>query len=250
MKLTKLRPLICLLALNLIVACSTFDRVALPTAKNMPGDGPAKNDETAPINQQELDPLVVKVQQLRAKPNLYQLNKVSVSSQVRQQFKHAITLKQQGEFDAAISEFEKLSTQYPRLSGTWLQLADLSLLQAKPSEQSRANEQAIALLEKAVNINPHNYFAHNRLGGLLRQQGQFAKADAHYQKAIASWPAFAQAYLNQGILFDLYIGDKQRALEKYQLYQALLEDSDRKVKGWIADLTRQIAAEQQEVAQQ
>ena len=52
--------------------------------------------------------------------------------------------------------------------------------------------------------------------------------------------AFSQAYLNRGILYDLYLGEKSLALNDYELYQALSNDESRQLKGWIIDLQRQI----------
>ena len=47
------------------------------------------------------------------------------------------------------------------------------------------------------------------------------------------------------ILYDLYLGKKNQALEHYHLYQALLAQPDRQVSGWIADVTRQLASSEQ-----
>ena len=87
--------------------------------------------------------------------------------------------------------------------------------------------------------------AHNELALILRQQGQFHQALNHYELALKSWPAFAQGYLNRGILYDLYMGKKSLALADYELYQALSNDGSRQLKGWIIDLQRQIKKAQQ-----
>jgi lipoprotein NlpI len=79
----------------------------------------------------------------------------------------------------------------------------------------------------------------------LRHQGQFQQALSHYELAIKSWPAFEQAYINRGILYDLYMGEKSLALADYELYQALSNDDSRQLKGWIIDLQRQIKSAQQ-----
>jgi tetratricopeptide (TPR) repeat protein len=244
MRSIKLRLLLFFAGLSLLGACSTFDRPAQ--------NANASNDEA--VQQEgptaESDPVAAKALQLRGEPNLYQLNKALIPAQAKEQFKQALALKRQGKLSEAQGLFLRLSELYPTLSGPWLQLADLSLLQAKNTKQASAQGVALKLLEKALLLNPENYFAHNRLAALLRQQGQFKQAEVHYQKAIASWPGFAEVYLNRGILYDLYLGDKQQALEHYQLYQALIDAPERRVKGWIADLARQINAAQQEVVKQ
>lgn len=93
-------------------------------------------------------------------------------------------------------------------------------------------------------VNQHNYFAHNRLALVFRELGEFEQAEQHYQYAIASWPAYDNSYLNLGILYDLYMGKKQQALPNYELYQALQDKPVRQVRGWIADLKRQLAKAQ------
>jgi tetratricopeptide (TPR) repeat protein len=246
MTFIKLRSLILVASISLLSACSTFEGVLQEAASNVANEKGIEHVEPMP----ELDPLTLKAMQLREQPNQYQLNKTGTPVQAKHQFKQALALKRQGKLNEAQKQFLHLSEGYPALSGPWLQLADLSLLQAKPTEQVSARDLAVKQLEKALSLNPHNYFAHNRLAALLRQQGQFKQAELHYQKATASWPGFAEAYLNKGILYDLYLGNKKQALENYQLYQALVEESDRRVKGWIADLGRQIKSEQQEVAKQ
>lgn len=246
MTFIKLRQVVFFASISLLAACSTFERPAQNTVIKVSNDGPIQHEQSVPA----LDPLTVKALQLHGEPNQYQLNKTVIPAQAKEQFKQALALKQQGKLNEAQELFLQLSKRYTTLSGPWLQLADLSLLEAKDGEQSSARELAAKQLEKALVLNPHNYFAHNRLAALLRRQGQFKQAEMHYQRAIASWPGFAEAYLNKGILYDLYIGDKPQALENYQLYQVLIDEPDRKVKGWIADLGRQIKVEQQEVAKQ
>jgi tetratricopeptide (TPR) repeat protein len=100
-------------------------------------------------------------------------------------------------------------------------------------------------LNNAISANPLNYLAHNEFALVLRQQGQFQQALNHYELAIKSWPAFAEGYLNRGILYDLYMGRKSLALVDYELYQALSDDNSRQLKGWIIDLKRQIKSGQQ-----
>jgi hypothetical protein len=42
--------------------------------------------------------------------------------------------------------------------------------------------------------------------------------------------------LNLGILYDLYLGDTQRALEQYARYLSLFPNGDPTVSKWVADL--------------
>ncbi|MFT7175684.1 MAG: hypothetical protein ACJAUG_001685 [Halioglobus sp.] len=47
---------------------------------------------------------------------------------------------------------------------------------------------------------------------------------------------------NLGILYDVYLGEKIKALRHFNRYQTLTGGADRKVKGWIVDLQRQLPA--------
>lgn len=195
-----------------------------------------------------LTPMQSKVKTLQAMPNLYlqQANErqSALSSQTLNQFQAALLLKQQGEYSQARDKFMILSEQHPDLSGAWLQLALLVNEQEKGDTEQRLKDMS-KYLNQAISVNPLNYLAHNELALVLRQQGQFQNALNHYELALKSWPAFAEGYLNRGILYDLYMGKKSLALADYELYQALSNDDSRQLKGWIIDLQRQIKSAQQ-----
>lgn len=208
-------------------------------------DTPAVSTDTD--QKETLLPIQKQALALKAQVNLYknqakQLSAI-VSAQTREQFEQAMLLKQQGKLSDAKQGFLAIAQHTVDLSGVWLQLALINKQQsAKDSAVSEGSlTERIGYLNKAISANQHNYYAHNELAQALRQQGQFQQALTHYQLAIKSWPAFAEAYLNRGILYDLYLGEKQLALLDYQLYQALSEQESRQVKGWIIDLQRQIS---------
>ena len=93
---------------------------------------------------------------------------------------------------------------------------------------------------QAIEANAANQEAYNQLALLQRKQGEFKKAEASYQQAIGIWPAYPAIRLNLGILYELYLGDLGKALQQYNIYQSLLPEPDRRVKGWISDLKRRL----------
>lgn len=196
---------------------------------------------TSEVAIEPLTPMQIKVKALQVLPNLYkaQASKNKSNTQALSQFEAALLLKQQGQFSEARDKFVALSEQYPDLSGIWLQLA-LLIKQQNISDPEQKHKDMTSYLYNAISANPLNYLAHNELALVLRQQGQFQQALSHYELALKSWPAFAQGYLNRGILYDLYMGKKSLALADYEFYQALSNDSSRQLKGWIIDLQRQI----------
>lgn len=219
------------LSLALLNSCSSL----LPVSETPP------NINTSEAPPEPLTPLQTKAKALQAQPNLYQRqgSEHQVSAQTLRQFQGALALKQQGQFSQAREVLMTLSEQYPDLSGIWLQLALLIKEQYQDDIEPR-HEDITRYLNNAISVNPLNYQAHNELALILRQQGQFQQALSHYELALKSWPAFAPAYLNRGILYDLYLGKKSMALADYELYKVLSNDNSRQVKGWIMDVQRQI----------
>ena len=82
--------------------------------------------------------------------------------------------------------------------------------------------------------------AHNHLGVLQRQRGEFNEARDRYQRAIAIDSGYASAHLNLGILFDIYLQDLEQALRHYQKYQSLVSQQDTQVANWIVDIQRRL----------
>lgn len=228
-----------LFAILLLSGCSTLDRFntePVQAASDTPNDTEQQVPQLTPFEQQMVD--------IKAKPNQYMLAQPSATAGMRHEYNLALQAKRDGEYTRAIPLFEQMTLLYPQLSGPWVQLGDISLSIEQDEDQALAN--AYSHFYKATQVNPHNYLARNRLAAVLRQQGRFNEAEAEYKKALESWPGFANGYKNLGILYDLYIGNKQSALDNYKIYQALQEKPERKMRGWIADLTRQIDNQQRD----
>jgi Flp pilus assembly protein TadD len=133
-----------------------------------------------------------------------------------------------GRNDEAERQLKALAQSNPELGGVH---ANLGVLY----RQAGKLPDAVAALEKAVQASPRQAAFHNQLGITYRQQGQFVKAREAYEKAIALDAAYASPVLNLGILNDLYLQDRKRALVLYDQYLALA-GSDAAVTKWVADL--------------
>ena len=127
--------------------------------------------------------------------------------------------------------------------------------QAMKSEnnQAESNSQGIPTLHPFGDVekNENNYLALNRLGVMARKEGQFTKAERLYLDAIDAWPGNPASYYNLGILYDLYMGKKKKALKNYEKYAALINNpligevdkkASKEIARWIADLRRQLPA--------
>lgn len=248
--------LLVLLAVLATSGCSSIDSVFSSPEENSSVDSPRETVKTeqaladpSQATVAELDPMEQKLLYLRAQPNLYLSGQSPVSGSSAALFKQALQAKHKNP-DIAQKLLLTLTQTQPGLSGPWVQLGDIDMqafAALKPSQwdqkQTLLND-AKSNYQKAVAVNQHNYFAHNRLARVFRELGEFEQAEQHYQYAIASWPAYDNSYLNLGILYDLYMGKKQQALPNYELYQALQDKPVRQVRGWIADLKRQLAKAQ------
>ena len=247
-----INPLALLLLTALVSGCASlnFGSDTPVSGDSAAAKSPDSTAQTEPAIEPEvvLTPLQQKAADLRARPNLYLANPVAVPQTLRTLYSRAIEAKQQGELDKAEVMLNQITEQAPNLSGPWLHLGDIAVAKTDPQDDSKdgkqARETAIKLYQRAIEANPYNYFAHNRLAVQFRDAGLFNQAQRHYQQAIDSWPGYATAYLNLGILYDLYLNNKRQALIQYETYQLLQDEPERKVSGWIADLSRQLQQSQ------
>ncbi|GAB2513557.1 tetratricopeptide repeat protein [Microbulbifer agarilyticus] len=166
-------------------------------------------------------------------PNPYLSEAPGVPSGAQQALANARGYFEQQQFAAAETELQQVVSQWPALSGAWLNLAKVQLKLEQP-------EHAEQSLQQAVTANAKNVFAWNSLGVLLRDQGRFDEARDAYQSALSQWPDFAIGHRNLGILFDLYLHKPEQALHHYREAQALEAEEDRMLKGWIMDLERRL----------
>lgn len=138
-----------------------------------------------------------------------------------------------GEWLAAREMAQELILAHPMLAEAYANMGSIQV-QLKDTEKA---EQAWL---KALQVRPGWAAVSNRLGIFYRQQGRFDEALAMYQQALASDESYASAHRNIAILYELYRGEQQKALQHYRRYQQLLGGEDRQVKMWIVDLERRI----------
>ncbi len=157
----------------------------------------------------------------------------AVPEQIQQEFDAALAKVTSGDDAAAMRQLEAFIEQYPTYSAAYVNLAIVYERQKQP-------EQALWLLNKAIDVDPAAVEAMNHLGVISRRQGDFAAAEAHWQRATAADPTYPYAWYNLGVLCELYKQDFPAALDNYRRYQALTDgaDADPAVARWIEDLER------------
>jgi tetratricopeptide (TPR) repeat protein len=148
-------------------------------------------------------------------------------------FEAAVADIREGRYQDAEIVLLGITSDQPELAGPWINLGQVYVALNQPEEARRAFEAAAA-------ANPWNCIAHNELGLLSRQHGDFEAAEQHYLNCLSRVPDDPAANLNLGILYELYLGRLPEALDHYRQYQAHAAEPDRRVRGWVVDLERRL----------
>lgn len=178
-----------------------------------------------------LDELATIQQQNHTTRNPYLMDRQPVANQAQLEFDQAVADMRAKRWSQAVASLTQLVDEYPELSGPWLNLGISYVAIEQPA-------QADAAFQQAIEVNPKNLNAYNRLAALKRRAGDFSTAEALYLKALSIWPDHANSHLNLGVLYDVYMGKFEQAAIQYQAYQALQDEPNRRVAGWLMDLER------------
>jgi tetratricopeptide (TPR) repeat protein len=110
------------------------------------------------------------------------------------------------------------------------------LIAASTSLAAGRDDEARAVLEEALRLDPANATAANRLGIAQRHLGRFAAARTSYERAIAIDPAQTAPRRNLAILLDLYMNQPAAALPHYEKSLELAGGSDKELQAWLVEL--------------
>lgn len=158
------------------------------------------------------------------------------SQDARARFDVALKLMQSGDRLAARDAFLQLSRDYPALSGP---LTNLGILHAQLGQRG----EAMSTLARATSVNPKNAVAHNWLGSLYREGGDFPRAEAAYRAAIAAQSDYAAAHRNLGILYEVSLRRPVDALPHYREAQRFAAKPSPIVSAWIQDLEQRVGVD-------
>jgi len=153
---------------------------------------------------------------------------VRVSGQVRGDFKKAMRLLEQEEYEAGVALLEKVTEAAPHVTTAHI---NLGMAYGRIDDLERAE----ASIKRALELNSRHPAAHNELGIVYRRMGRFEEARESYERALAVYPGFHFARRNLAILCDVYLADVSCAIEQYELYTQAVPD-DGSAAMWIADL--------------
>ncbi|MDO6565568.1 hypothetical protein Q4561_00720 [Alteromonas sp. 1_MG-2023] len=229
------------------------DDTSRTTSGALTNKEPNKGPDEIPNESPDEKPLIESVDKatalkLRQSPNRYLSTRGVLSKNQDLAFQHAVAQFHHGNLVEATTLLQPLLHSPDAPSFLYVLMGDIAM---------RANDKqaAVANYENALKQNQYNYFALNRMGMQARENGHFENAEAYYLSALEAWPGNEAAYYNLGILYDLYVGDKAKALSQYETYFALVSnpksgDVDKKqarqIQRWIADLGRQLVSANKE----
>ncbi|MDJ0719776.1 MAG: tetratricopeptide repeat protein [Prochloraceae cyanobacterium] len=141
----------------------------------------------------------------------------------------AIALAEQEKIDEAIALFQKAQKLSPEIDlnpkteeietdpeAVAKQLAATVMLQqARRLVNNEEIEKALALYNKAIELNPKYTDAYNERANIFYEQNKWDKALAGYNKAIESDSNYVYAYFNRGLVYKI-LGRKDLARESWQ----------------------------------
>jgi TolA-binding protein len=123
----------------------------------------------------------------------------------------------------------------------WVKDSFLSLAELLPARYGKREAESIEDLKSAAEVSEsrsRKVRAFNDDAIALRREGDFGAAEQAYLSALRAAEDDAVTHHNIGILYDLYMGEPDKAMHHYQRYQEITGGDDRGVAGWIADLNR------------
>lgn len=184
------------------------------TSDNSTGD---KASETPATGLAEHDQTRVIIQNLFAQTDLFEQAKISLSPSTKSKMLDVIELYNKSEYEQSQKAINRiLQTELITNSSVYVLAGDIALA-------NNQTNQAIQHYQQALSVNQYNPKAANRLAKQYRMKGEFEKAEKLYNAAIDASPTRAQSYRNRAILYDLYMHKKDKALEDYEMYSALLK---------------------------
>lgn len=160
-----------------------------------------------------------------------------------ERFAGVLQLMKTRQYDEAEQRLVALSNEFPQYSGLH---TNLGIVRAQKKQWNTA----AASLSQAVRINASNAVAHNWLGVVYRESGNYPQAREAYEAAIAAAPDYSAAHLNLGMLLDQYLRQPDAALQHYQRYRDLGGEDDLRVHVWMAQIQAAQAQAQQAAAEQ
>jgi len=168
-----------------------------------------------------------------------EVNSSEFSATVTNRYARALGYMDAGDDSRAQREFEAFGEAYPDYAGAHVNLGIIYERNGRPDAAELAFRRAITVCTECAP-------AFNHLGIAQRHKGLFDEAEKSYLRAIEADADYALAYYNLGVLYDLYRGRPDLALQYYEAYVERETNATqvKDVRMWIIDLRRRVGEPQ------
>lgn len=147
----------------------------------------------------------------------------------QREFDKAVKAMKSGQLLEAEQMFARLAKQYPNLASVHANMSVIYFNEGRFTDAEKA-------IEQAIRINGRRAELHNLRGVVLREQGRFQDAALAYLAAIDVDRKYADAFLNLGMLYDMYLLDMEKAKRYYRAYLTLRPGKADQVNAWLVDM--------------
>lgn len=159
------------------------------------------------------------------------VNNTPVSASDRETYQNGITALNNGNLSEAERIFEEFIEAKPNLAGAY---SNLALIQFNKEKF----EHSLDLVNQALQINPEQAQAYQLRAQIFVNKGKIHDARNDYIKAIELKPDYVNAQYNLALLYDIYLQQITLAIEHYENYLALVNNTDKATQEWVEELKR------------
>lgn len=143
-------------------------------------------------------------------------------------YESALEMMRKKKYAQAVTKLEEVIRSDNQRSGPYINLGIAYRQLGKLEEAKQA-------LRVASKRKAGSAIAFNELGVVYRKLGEFSNAKEAYRKSIRKNSRYDKAYLNLGILCDIYMEDLSCAIKNYEKFQQVSKEKEKQVDLWIAD---------------
>lgn len=143
---------------------------------------------------------------------------------------------------ASLGACSTLSTDSSQTAEALKDSRDVYALLSRAMKAYEGNDVANAdlLFQELMTYEPRSPESLNSYAIFLREQWRFEEAEKLYLRALRYSPNNTMSHWNIAVLYDLYLGQPDKALQHYQAYQQFAEEPDRRIHSWLVDLQHRI----------
>lgn len=112
------------------------------------------------------------------------------------------------------------------------------LNKALKAADDESYDKADKLFAEMMTLQPKSSSVLNWYAIYLRERWRFDEAESVYKRALSYSADDAMTHWNMALLYEIYLGRFDKAIEHYKAYQAATSEHDKRIDSWVADLER------------